>query len=241
MKLNINANEAVIMTNRLEKLRRSALPIAVRGTLNKAAFDVKQNTMPKTAQRVFVNRQPNFFKANSKVDLAKGWDVSQMKAIVGFNARGLKGANNYAVEDLEQQESGGTIHKKSFIPTDRARGGSNTKSVRPTNRLSRINRIVNANKIAGRNKRESFAKAVRKAGVGGYVIGNNSRNILYRIQSISTKKGKLSVKKMAIYSFKDKRAIKVRPTNFMRDASLDSAGKLNEFFVSEATRQISKL
>jgi hypothetical protein len=241
MKLNIGAEAAVFLTNKLEKMHRSALPNAVRGALNKAAFDVKQNTMPKSARGAFVNRQPNFFKANSKVEMAKGWDVKAMKATVGFTSKGLKGPNNYAVDDLEEQERGGVIRKRSFIPTDAARGGSNSKVVRPANRLDNINRIVNANRISGRNKRESFMKAVRKAGVGGYVLGNNSRNILYRIESIRIVRGKTRVKKKAIYSFKENRSVKVSPTNFMRKATMESGEKINDFFVAEANRQISRL
>jgi hypothetical protein len=87
--------------------------------LNKAAFDVKQNTMLKSAEASFVKRQPNFFKANSRVEMASGWDLDKMQATVGFNSSGLKGgSNNHAVEDLEQQERGGTIKSRSFIPTD---------------------------------------------------------------------------------------------------------------------------
>ncbi|KKN42121.1 hypothetical protein LCGC14_0716250, partial [marine sediment metagenome] len=73
--LNVNTDEVVRYSNKLEKLHRSAFPIAIRGTLNNAAFDVKQKTMPVSAEKEFVNRQPNFFKANSKVNMAKGFNV----------------------------------------------------------------------------------------------------------------------------------------------------------------------
>jgi hypothetical protein len=82
----INTKAVVIFTNKLEKFRKSALPAAIRNTLNSAAFDVKQKTMPVSAEKNFVRRKPNFFKANSKVVMAQGREVKGLKAIVGFTS-----------------------------------------------------------------------------------------------------------------------------------------------------------
>ena len=106
MILNINNDKTVIFTNTLEKLHRSALPVAIRGALNKAAFDLKQKTMPESADKAFVNRSKNFFKANSRVAMAKGFDIGSMKSVTGFTEGRLRGSNNFAVQDLEQQELG---------------------------------------------------------------------------------------------------------------------------------------
>ena len=43
MQLNINSDAVVKFTNKLEKMKKFDLPIAIRVTLNDAAFDVKQN------------------------------------------------------------------------------------------------------------------------------------------------------------------------------------------------------
>jgi hypothetical protein len=241
MKLNISTGEMVKHTNRLEKLHKSALPNAIRSTLNSAAFDVKQHTMPAKSQQEFINRQPNFFKANSRVDMAKGWDVNSMKATVGFTEQGLKGGNNYAVKDLEQQEHGGVIKGKSFIPTDAARGGSGARPVRPTNRLSQINNVVTAKKGSG-NWRKKFLAAVYKAGVGGHVIGGEKTQVLWRIDSLGRKKGgKLDLKMTPLYTFKEGRSVRVKATGFMQEASLESADKMERFYKIEAEKQVKRL
>lgn len=42
MQLNVNTDATVALTNKLEKLHKSAFPVAVRSTLNSAAFDMKK-------------------------------------------------------------------------------------------------------------------------------------------------------------------------------------------------------
>lgn len=237
MKLNINTNEVVKHTNTLEKMHRSALPNAIRTSLNSAAFDVKQVTMPKNADINFVKRQPNFFKANSRVEMAKGFDIGNMKATVGFISTGLKGgATNFAVKDLEQQEHGGTIDRKSFIPLDSARGGGKTKAVRPGNRLSTINKIVNANSVQGKSKQQKFRNAAMKAGVGGHVLGNDQKKILWKVEAIGKK-----IKLKALYSFSKNRNIRVGGTGFMHTASIESGNKIEHFYITEAKKQIKRL
>lgn len=246
MQININTDAVIVYTNKLEKLHKSAFPNAVRNTLNKAAFNVKQNTLPQSAKDAFVNRSPNFFKANSRVDMAKGWKLSDMKATVGMVSGGLN--NNFAVKELEQQEHGGVIKKRSFIPTDTSRGGNNKKAVRPGNRLSKINRIVNSRRGTGKNRHEQFVRSAIHAGVGGHIIGNFESRVLWRITSIRKKRVKLRgrstntiVKAQPIYTFKENRNVRVKATSFMEKATLKSAVKLEQFYIEEAKRQIEKL
>lgn len=238
MQLNINTDAVVSYTNTLEQMHKSALPSAIRGALNKAVFDVKKNTLQKQADASFTKRQPNFFKANSKFENAKGFNVATMKATVGMTENGLKGGSNYAVKDLEQQESGGVIKKKSFIPLAGARiSGSNSKNVRANARLSQIKKIVEAKKSPGKSSRSRFVHAILEAGVGGYVLSGSR---LFRVNSLRKTNGKF-MDKTALYDFKKGRSVRVSPTGFMRKASLQSAEKIEGFFVDEAKRQIDKL
>lgn len=241
MQLNINTDAVVMFVRTLEKINKSALPVAIRGALNKAAFDVKQNTMPTLASQIFKNRSPNFFKANSRVEMAAGFDIKSMKSIVGFTEKGLNGENNFSVKDLEQQEDGGIIRGRSFIPANPARGGSNSKPVRPTNRIGKITKIINAVKAKGINDRQKFVKSAILAGAGGYVIGDlKGKKILWRINSLrKTKYGQFKL--TALYSFKNKRSVTVKSTGFMKKASLQSAAGIEEYFIAEAKRQIDKL
>jgi hypothetical protein len=246
VKIDINMDATLKFAHTLDKLHRSALPTAVRDALNRTAFDVKQNTMPYTAAATFTNRSPNFFKANSRVDLAKGWNVNNMSAKVGFISNNLKGSSNYAVEDLEEQEHGGTIDKKTFIPTDQARGGNKAKAVRPSNRLEKIKKkIVDSNKMQGRNKFQQFIKAAVTVGTGGYVISHFKKDILLKINSIgkaSRGKGRtgLKVKATPLYSVKKNRSVHVKETDFMRTASVISGSKMDMFFNSAAQKQVDK-
>lgn len=233
MILNINSKAAVTFTNTLEKMRRSALPLAIRNTLNSAAFDVKKNTMPKSADKNFVLRAPNFFKANSSVQMARGWDLDKMQSVVGFIG---KGTSDKAVKDLEQQEYGGTIKDRSFIPLAQARGGSDEKTVRPRFRLSSVKKVINANTMEGKTPQQKFHAAIKKAGEGGYVIGSNEKQTLFKVEKIFPK-----VRLKPLYSYKKNRSVQVGGTRFMRDASLESGNKMDVYYAKEARKQIEKL
>jgi len=244
MQLNINTNELVRFTAKLERINRSALPVAVRSALNKAAFDVKGNTMPAGAKEVFIQRKPTFFKANSKVAPATGFSIESMKATVGFLP---KSGNDKSVDDLKQQEEGGAIHGRSFIPLAKARtGGSWNRNVKAGARISDIRkRIVDANKASGASDKEKYIKSAIHAGKGGFVIGTgkNSKGnrTLFSIRSIIRKKGMTIVNSVALFSVKGGREVRPGATHFMEKASLKSARGMDQYFINEAKKQIDKI
>ena len=237
--LNINTDAAVIFSDKLDKLHRSGLPVAVRTALNSAAFDVKKTTMPLSANTSFEQRKKNFFKATSRVDMAKGFNLASMKSIVGFRG----GEQNQAVRNLERQERGGAIGGRNFIPIDSARtGGSHSKGVRKQNRINDIRNIVDARKSAGANKRQRFVKAAIHAGEGGTVLAEHKgKMILWRVNSIKGR-GQNRFKLTALYSYKVGRAAKIKKaTHFMQKASTASGKKLEMFYIIEAKKQIKRL
>jgi len=240
MQLNINTDAAVIFTDKLEAIGKSALPNAVRETLSKAALDVKKNTMPKTADKEFESRKKNFFRANSIVDFAKGKDISSMRSAVGFFENKLSAkTTNFAVKDLEQQEYGGDIAGKAFIPLDNARvGKSYNKSVRANARISKL-KIINAKNQRGKTKEQKFKVAVIKAGVGGNVLGSTKKGetILWRVQSI-LKNGQ--PKLIALYDYQKGRKVKVDRTNFMKKSAEETQKNIDKIYVIEAKKQIDK-
>lgn len=239
--LKIDTSAAVVFTNRLEKLRRSALPNAVRNTLNKVAFDVKQRTMPVSADKHFTKRKPNFFKANSKVFMAKGYDLNKMESVIGFTPSKAQ-YNNEAVKELRQQEFSGTIGKRTFIPLNPSRsGGTLSGQVLPSRRLKAIKNIVKAANSGGTSSRQKFVRAALVAKKGGYVIGNLGNGTLYRIESIKRIQGKTLIKKIPVYSYKKGRGVKIKATHFMREASMRSAAMIPKFYVNEAQRQINRV
>lgn len=233
--LDVNTDDLNGYSKKLGMLHRSAFPNAVRGTLNSAAFDVKKTTLPASAAKTFIQRQPNFFKANSRVKQASGWNVSSMKATIGMVS--LKGTNK-AVDDLEQQEHGGVIRGRSFIPIRTARiGGSHSKNVKKQNRISGINNIVTARQARGKSRGQRFIKSVIYAGVGGYVL--SEAGILWRVNALN-KNRRGGMKLTALHSFKKKRSVKVDATHFMENAAEKTAKKIPGFYKKEAERQFKK-
>ncbi len=233
--LNVNTDEMVQLTNGLEKFRKSMFPTAVRRALNSTAFDVKKNTLPAVTRRVFTTRRANFFKANSRVDMARGFKVDGMKSMVGMVDLG---GNNYAVDNLVQQEKGGEIKGKSFIPLDTARvSNSYKRNVRAKERLRHLDRLVISRKARGSSKKQRFVKSVRHAGVGGAVLDEGG--IVWRVQSINGDRGG-GFKLKAIYSYKPRRSVKVNATRFMEIAGGRSGKKLPDFYVEEAGKLYRK-
>ena len=172
MFLNINDSEIVNFTNKLEQMHRKHLPNAIRNTLNEVALKgVKQKTLLSTTSKEFTQRQKNFFKANSRVDFARGWDINRMQSVVGMSSAKLRGGSNYAVDDLEQQEKGGKIGGRSLIPLKQARvSNSWGRMVRKKYRLSSIKKVVDArdNKKGHYEKKRCDIAAESACYHGGY-------------------------------------------------------------------------
>lgn len=265
MHININTSAVVAFTNKLEKMHKAALPVAVRETLSRTALNVKQQTMPASAEKSFVNRRnKNFFKANSRVEFAKGYNISTMRAIVGFTPHTAQ-YNSEAVQELQQQEYGGTIDDRDYIPLNGARSGGNKTPVRPQNRLKQIKsetgglgNIVDATK----GSRRQFVKkamgvgswansastvnnwtASKRSVQGGYIIGGfHGKKILYRVSGIERIGRNTKIKTTPLYSYKKGRSVGIdEDTHFMRTASLRSASNMHKIFIQEAEKQFARI
>jgi hypothetical protein len=244
--LTIDTYEAKYFAGKLRTMKRSAFPSAIRETLSKSALHVKQKTMPKAAQDAFVNRSKNFFKYNSTVDFAKGYDINTMQSTVGFIENRLKGQNNYSVKDLEQQEQGGTITNRSLLALDSARTGkSRNRLVMQKNRVSSIRRIV---KVKSGNGKMGWMKAAYMSkklyGDNAYVLGaENAKGFrtLSRIDSVTRIGRNTVIKRTALYSVDKGHNVRVNKTGFMRRASFESQSIMDKIFVIEAHKQIKRL
>lgn len=232
--LRINTDAVVAFTNKLEKLPRTAFPVAVRAALNSAAFDMKKNTIQSSASATFTIRKSTFFKANSRVQMASGFDINNMFSAVGFTGK------DQAIDDLEKQEHGGKINSRSFIPMAPARtGNSNNKLVRPNARLRNL-KLVDASKAEGVNDKQKFVKSVFYAGVGGHVLSEfNGKSYVWKVNSLSrTEAG--SFKLTPIYSYEKGRDVKVDSTNFMSKATEMTSKKMDDFYIKAAEFQFKK-
>ena len=123
-------------TDDLRKMKNKSFPWVVRNTLNDLALDVKQRTMPKHAQQEFTNRTKTFFKSQSSVNYARGNNINRMRSEIGFTNWKTK---TDAVSNLEQQEHGGVIDDRDFLPMNQARiSNSLNRMVRGKNRIQGI-------------------------------------------------------------------------------------------------------
>lgn len=228
-------------SNKLIELNRSAFPVAIRGALNDTAFDNKKRTMPASAQR-FVNRQKNFFIANSKVQPAVGFSINDMKAISGFYENKLiNQSTNFSVKNLEEQEEGGQISHKSFIPLPGARTGGKG-NVRSNARLKAIKnqKIINSKNANGANWAQRAIKSVVFAGVGGLVLVPGKKgSVLWRVKSIR-RSGNVQFRVDKLYSFNKNRVVRVHKTDFMKESGLKSEKSIQAFYIKQAQRQIEK-
>lgn len=252
MSITINHIAITEQIARLKTLHRSALPLAIRGTLNDAVYDVKTKTMPEKA-KVFKKRQPNFFKANSKFEKATGFNVKNMKATVGFYENKLVDAStNYAVKDLEEQELGGKIDKKTFIAQKGARVGN--KQVRNDLRRNKLKQSTffktSSSGKVGKNGfsnnislKQQFIRAAiyakSKFSKNAFVL---NKKTLFRIDSaIRGRRRDLDFRVTPIYSYKKGRSINVKAHHFMKRASIETGTNLASFFIKQAEKQFAKL
>lgn len=232
IKIDIDSDAVVKFTGKLERIHRSALPNVIRTTLNSAAFDVKKNTMPDETKRTFVNRNKTFFSANSRVQMAKGFDIKTMHSTVGF----INGESNQAIRDLESQERGGSIGGRSFVPLKGAReSGDYNKKVENKYRTTKFKNVVRASREKG-NKGQRIIKAAFKAGRGGNIISQNG--IVFRVVGLKKKGEKIKLK--AIYSFRKGRTPKIKATHFMQKSSTKSSQKIDQFYIKEAKKRLVK-
>jgi len=218
MSFDINTKAHIELTAKLGSLHRSALPVAVRGTLNSAAFETKKH-IPEIASRKFITRNKSFFRAFSTVSRAGGFDINTMKAMVGIDSS--KGSK--VAEGLEKQETGGSIESRKLIAHDKARvSGSNSKRVQAKHRFKNIN-------IADSRKKQ-------KISTNYLLIRKGSKGTVFEIKSTGKKR-----KMIPIYSYRNTRISRVKSTPFMAPASMMAANKMAQFYLIEAEKQFKRV
>lgn len=206
-------------------------------------------TMPSEANR-FEKRRPTFFKANSKVTQATGFDIDKMRATIGFIPK--PGDKSHSVEDLEQQEEGTEIANRAFIALPGARTGNSWKGITRTDlRTGKLgDDLVDPDNRKAFNPREGFIQSALYAQSKGlkYVFGTDRNKkgarVLYRINKIGrNKKGDTFVAKTAIYNVKGKREVTPGSEyqDFMLSASETSRRKMQQWFKQAADKKIIDL
>ena len=239
MQLKLDTSALDAYSKKLKGLSRSAFPVAVREALTMAAKDMKTNTLLETSRKSFVNRSATFFKANSRYEKANGFSVNSMESKAGFYDNSLKGSpkdGNFAVKDLEDQETGGSIKKKALIPMLAARTGGSKTLVRANARLQKIKNVVIASKMGFSKASSNFIVAAHKAGKGGYFL---SKNTLWKVNALNpTRSNDMNL--TPLYSFKKGRSVKVKAHHFVEKAGEMTMKKMDDYFIEQAKKQFEK-
>lgn len=253
MQFNVNTDAVQKQMLLLEQYSKRAFPRAVKDTLNSAAKDVKQNTMLKQSKKSFEQREPNFFKSQSKVNFAKGSNVNTMQSEVGFVPHASRPGSKAAISDLKEQEHGGSI-KRPLMGTSQIRVGKNiSRKVRKELTLNKLQSegivtksgTINRSKVASaqnvKRARSKKAKFVRAAyavvNTGGYMMSGNT---LFKVNRISSNRKSKSVKLDAtpLYTEKRGRAVRIKPTHFIEIASRKTHSNMETFFNGHAAKAL---
>lgn len=225
VKLFIDNTEVVRFADKLRTMHRSDLPIVVRQTLNDLAFDVKKTTLLKSADNEFILRNPSFFKRNSGVKKATGFDIDKMSSEVGILKNDSK-----AAQQLTKQEYGGKISNRPYIYMNQARtSGSKSKMVRRVNYLNTKGIIKGGKSFIG-----SAYKAKKEN--KNLLWKTKSGETLMSINSISNSK----VKATPIADYEKNRSVTISARPFLKPATMNSFKKREYFFIRNAKKRFER-
>lgn len=244
---NVNTDACVVLVNRLEQLHKSALPLAIRGTLNAAAFDVKQRTLEQSADKNFIRRSPTFFKRFSGVNRAQGWNIESMQAAVGMTPEGgnEKEYNRVknTIANFNQQEEGGKITEGlDYLKAARS-GGSYGNRVLSNKRWDKDKRIKGPFTKPGTTKSRVIASAYMALKLKEFIrVKKHGINFYVQVNSITrTKKGKVKINSKLLYMSRTGNIKPVPATHFSREAANNTIPRIRGYFNVEAQKQIARL
>jgi len=214
MRLDVNTDATIILTAKLEKLHRSAFPNAVRFTLNDVAFESKK-LIPKKANENFTIRQKNLFSRFSKVEKAKGWDVSSMSSAIGLDAT----SQPKLVSGLAVQEKGGNIDGRKLTPHNMGRiSGSYGKKVKSKNQFKNLDKIGTAKK--------------RVQGSKYFRIKNGSKETVFERVS--------KTKIVPIYNVRQTKISRVKAQPFIHPSAVQASKQMDRLYYKNAQFQFKK-
>lgn len=206
--VDIDSHQLVQLTNKLERMHRSALPVSVRGALNDVAFDIKKNTLPSQFDNNFTIRKKTFLSSHSTVIKSQNtFDIDQMESQVG-----IKKGKSKSGDQLEFQERGGVIKDKGFIPTE---------NVRISNQSSKL------------IQKKLYYSKFKNSKKG--VVDKNARRTIIRTDRSLLQVSKKGVWKI-LYRLRNNIKIKANP--FLMPAAELSFNKFAMFFKKQAERRI---
>jgi hypothetical protein len=211
---NINSKEVADLTLRLEKLNRSAMPLAVRGALNEAAFQMKNRYLPNEFKSNFTIRRPTFIKAHSGFNrCANTFDIKSM-----FSESGTIKGKSIAGDRLVLQETGGTLRDRNIPYAD---GG-----VSPTR--------ISQNASSKQSALYFYKKFKNKP--------NGIINKTKQKTTIKTDKGLFEIKAGGDWStlYLTRSTARIKPKRFIEPSGDMTAKLIPKYFYKEAQKRFKK-
>ena len=241
--ININSDELVKFTAKLEKLGRADLPIAVRGTLTELAFRMKgtsgkRGQIELQAKNEFdYIRNKTLFRAMTGVTKAKGLKMSSMVSESGIIKRSGK---DQVAEGLAQQQEGGKTKSKT-TPLNPSRIGKNlSKKVRRTSYNRTLGKPIEATNARGKR----FIKLALRAYNSGRGLAMTSRrgtSFIVKVRGFTRQRGKIKFRLDWLYRINKGGTVdlsKKRP--FVNNAAKVVLKQLPRIFEDQANKRIKK-
>lgn len=244
-RFDVNTAGIIHLTDRLERLNRSAFPSAVRSTLSDAAFEMKQKNILESAKRNLTVRNKTVFKKFTGVERAKfNRNIESMQATVGFVPKdGVKGSK--VPDGMEANEVGGVDTKGWMYNNDSRISKDKTRLVRRNSRYKKSNIL---------NVRRARSIATKKAlDFFGYAYESFNQKKAFHLR---TKKGLVlaqatsfkddssgipSVKlEFLMRSRKDFNA-KAKATHFVKEGAIKTQKQIEGFYQKNAEFQFQKV
>lgn len=240
--IEIDVKDIKNMSAKLAKASRATFPVAVRSTLNDMAFDVKKNQLIPVLKNKsgMTIRNESFFRKYSGFQKAEGFKIESMYSQVGMMPSGNA---SKAVNRLDEQDIGGTLGDRNFVPDENVRQGkTRSGKVRKSGFIQRQKLIA---KVSWGDKqkliREVTGSKIKSGGKGkGNVIIYGS--ILYEIVGFKRirKNNTIKLHLIKLYSYDKGRKIAVKPHRFMQKSATPAGNKMQEFFNANMAKQLKR-
>jgi hypothetical protein len=252
----VNFKEMKGMEKSLNELDRSAIPVAIRQTLNDLAFEVRQVTLPEEYHKAMIAKgiqgralvnSPLFAVAK-----ADGFDVDSMRSEMGAE----KGFGNIA-QGMATQQAGANITDRGYIPVEGARSGNKkTAAVKKSAYLANIEgKLINPRRVSrrvakGTKKSKTVAALImahklNKFFVGARVRGKFGKDNIYERARPVRIDGKGDHREVSDYGnilvYAHKRKVSNKASSFLSKAGVSAAAKLGEIHRRNIEKQMRRI
>lgn len=239
--LNVNTEAVIHLTAKLERIKKSAFPSAVRSSLNDAAFEMKGKNIEASARQNMTVRNRTVFKKFTGVARATGFNVKTMQSEVGFIPKdGIKGEK--VPEGMERNEIGGTDNEGAmYMPKSRISNNRN-RLVRRKSRFDK-SRIAKGTSSSRKSKKlaniqNMFASIDEKAPT---YIETSKGKFLVQVTKMGKKSnGKFDIKLDFLMRSRRRNPAKTKATHFVKEGAIKTSKQMEVFYIKNAEFQLKK-